>query len=143
MLRRNVLLVVDASPVVMAIWSLSVIWDIPTALEERRGRTNEKNPGSPHRSRRRGRTHVCTHARGRVAADPGGGGDDVPSGPEDRHAVGEGGQADLYPYARGPPPVPGDRGSRAARGHSAAAHRVTRVPDAGGTRMLVAARGDR
>jgi excisionase family DNA binding protein len=37
---KTLLLVVDASPVVMAIWSLSAIWDIPTAPEKHQARTS-------------------------------------------------------------------------------------------------------
>src|SRR5271166_3426543 len=67
----------------------------------------------------------CTYTRGRAAADTGRGRDDVPSRPEDGHAVGQGRKADIHPHARWAPPVPGDRSPRTARRHSAAAFRVT------------------
>jgi hypothetical protein len=64
--------------------------------------------GSLHRSRRRGRTNVRTHSRGRAATDPGRGRHDVPCRSEDGHALGEGREADVDPYARGAPALPGD-----------------------------------
>jgi hypothetical protein len=84
----------------------------------------QQNAGSQYRSRRRGRTHVCTHTRGRATADAGRGRDNVQGGSQDRHPVGKSRQADVHQDARWSPSVQGDRGSRSARGNPAAALRV-------------------
>src|SRR5215475_14079446 len=70
--------------------------------------------------RRGGRTYVRTQARGRAVAYAGRGGDHVPGGSQDRHTLGKSRQADVDPYSRWPPPVPGDRGPCPARGDPAA-----------------------
>ena len=56
-------LVVDASPLVMAIWSLSAISDIPDRLR-REHQAIQAIAGSQHWSRRRGHAHVRTYTRG-------------------------------------------------------------------------------
>jgi hypothetical protein len=86
--------------------------------------TQHTTRGSLHRSRRRGRTNVRTHSRGRAATDPGRGRHDVPCRSQDGHSLGEGREADVNPHAWGAPALPGDRGSCTARGYSAAAFRV-------------------
>jgi hypothetical protein len=86
--------------------------------------TQHTTRGSLHRSRRRGRTNVRTHSRGRAATDPGRGRHDVPCRSQDGHSLGEGRKADVDPHAWGTPALPGDRGSCSARGYSAAAFRV-------------------
>src|SRR6202451_2000408 len=90
--------------------------------------TQHTTRGSLHRSRRRGRTNVRTHSRGRAATDPGRGRHDVPCRPQDGHTLGEGRQADVNPDAGGAPALPGDRGPCTARGYSAAAFRVAFRP---------------
>src|SRR6202020_334753 len=86
--------------------------------------TQHTTRGSLHRSRRRGRTNVRTHSRGRAATDPGRGRHDVPCRSQDGHALGEGREADVDPHAWWAPALPGDRGPCTARWHSAAAFRV-------------------
>src|ERR1700757_4966388 len=109
----------------MARWTLLAIWGYQRqAPFGHQGHTTTTR-GSLHRSRRRGRTNVRTYSRGRAATDPCRGRHDVPCRPQDGHAVGEGRKADVDPHAGGAPALPGDRGSCSARGHSAAALRVT------------------
>jgi hypothetical protein len=96
--------------------------------------------------RRRGRTNVCTHSRGRAATDPCRGRHDVPCRPEDGHAVGQGRKANVDPYTRGAPALPGDRGPCTARGYPAAAFRVAPAWRAGkeggtGTRAVALLKG--
>src|SRR5580693_8085344 len=86
--------------------------------------TQHTTRGSLHRSRRRGRTNVRTHSRGRAATDPGRGRHDVPCRSQDGHSLGEGREADVDPHAWGAPALPGDRSPCTARGYSAAAFRV-------------------
>src|SRR5580704_10747186 len=108
----------------MARWTLWAIWGYQRqAPFGHQGHTTTTR-GSLHRSRRRGRTNVCTHSRGRAATDPSRGRHDVPCRPEDGHAVGQGREANVDPHARGAPALPGDRGPCTARGHPAAAFRV-------------------
>src|SRR6266496_4890865 len=122
----------------MAIWSLSRPYGTSTA-------GSPTNAGSQYRSRRRGRTHVCTHTRSRATADTGGGRDNVQGGSENRYPVGKGRQADVNPHAGWSPSVPGDRGSRLARGDPAAALGVGpgRFPGAMRDRTAAKARGER
>ena len=54
-----------------------------------------------------GVTDGIAYARTRAAAHPGRGCVDVPCRPEDRHPVGEGGQAQRDPHARRAPSLPG------------------------------------
>src|SRR5215468_6824129 len=112
----------------MAIWSCRPYEDInDKLLAEHQGQTTTTR-GSLHRSRRRGRTNVRTYSRGRATADARGGRHDVPCRPQDRHALGEGRQANINPHAGGAPALPGDRGPCTARGHPAAAFRVAPLP---------------
>src|SRR5215471_13629639 len=105
-----------------------------SSLREHQGQATTTR-GSLHRSRRRGRTNVRTYSRGRATADACGGRHDVPCRPQDRHALGEGRQANINPHAGGAPALSGDRGTCSACGHSAAAFRVAPC------RMSVAGRG--
>jgi len=97
-----------------------------------------QNAGSQYWSRRRGRTHVCTHTRSWTASNAGRGCHDVPRGSQDRDAVGEGRQAHVDSHPGRPPAVPGDGGPCAARGYPAASvgvvHAQPRYAAAGRTR---------
>jgi hypothetical protein len=74
-------LVVDASPLVMAIWSLlGHIWTSPT-----------RSPRSTRQHKNRRIAPLVQEER-----------------PQDRHTLGEGWQTDLDPHAGGTPALPGD-----------------------------------
>src|SRR6478735_5331204 len=64
--------------------------------------------------------------RDREAADTSRGRSALPGGPEDGHPVGEGGEADVDPDARRPPPIPRVRGPRTARRQLTAAATAAR-----------------
>jgi hypothetical protein len=109
----------------MARWTPWAIWGYQRQAPYGAPRPTTTTRGSLHRSRRRGRTNVRTYSRSRAPTDPCRGCHDVPCRPQDGHPVGKGREADVNPHARGAPALPGDRGSCSARGHSAAAFRVT------------------